>query len=106
MNPDYQKPLAKRGDVCTDCASCEDIRCLGCTQCARPAPEVCTGPMWRCGCPACASARSSTWTACATSAATAPPSAPYDSCPYQDKFTLFWSADDFGRTAGTRASSA
>ena len=35
------------------------------------------------------------WTGCATSAATAAPSAPYDSRPYRDKFTLFWSREDF-----------
>ena len=30
VNPDYAAPLAKRGDLCAGCASCEENRCLGC----------------------------------------------------------------------------
>ena len=96
VNPDYQKPLAKRGDVCTDCASCEDIRCLGCATVCETCTEVCPNranvAVWVPGmrqrqiihvdgmCNECGN--------CATFC-------PYDSRPYQDKFTLFWSADDF-----------
>ena len=96
VNPDYQKPLAKRGDVCTDCASCEDIRCLGCATVCETCTEVCPNranvAVWVPGmrqrqiihvdgmCNECGN--------CATFC-------PYDSRPYQDKFTLFWRADDF-----------
>ena len=96
VNPDYQKPLAKRGDVCTDCASCEDSRCLGCATVCETCTEVCPNranvAVWVPGmrqrqiihvdgmCNECGN--------CATFC-------PYDSRPYQDKFTLFWSADDF-----------
>ena len=96
VNPDYQKPLAKRGDVCTDCASCEDSRCLGCATVCETCTEVCPNranvAVWVPGmrqrqiihvdgmCNECGN--------CATFC-------PYGSRPYQDKFTLFWSADDF-----------
>ncbi len=96
MNPDYQKPLAKRGDVCTDCASYEDSRCLGCATVCETCTEVCPNranvAVWVPGmrqrqiihvdgmCNECGN--------CATFC-------PYGSRPYQDKFTLFWSADDF-----------
>lgn len=96
VNPDYQKPLAKRGDVCTDCASYEDSRCLGCATVCETCTEVCPNranvAVWVPGmrqrqiihvdgmCNECGN--------CATFC-------PYGSRPYQDKFTLFWSADDF-----------
>ena len=96
VNPDYQKPLAKRGDVCTDCASCEDSRCLGCATVCETCTEVCPNranvAVWVPGmrqrqiihvdgmCNECGN--------CATFC-------PYDSRPYRDKFTLFWSREDF-----------
>ncbi len=96
VNPDYAAPLAKRGDVCTDCASCGEIRCLGCATVCETCAEVCPnranvavrvegmrqrqiihvdGMCNECG-------------NCAVFC-------PYDSAPYQDKFTLFWSREDF-----------
>ena len=99
VNPDYQKPLAKRGDVCTDCASCGDIRCLGCATVCETCTEVCPNranvAVWVPGmrqrqiihvdgmCNECGN--------CATFC-------PYDSRPYQHKFTLFWSQEDFGNS--------
>ena len=96
VNPDYQKPLSKRGDVCTDCASCGDIRCLGCATVCETCTEVCPNranvAVWVPGmrqrqiihvdgmCNECGN--------CATFC-------PYDSRPYQHKFTLFWSQEDF-----------
>ena len=96
VNPDYNAPLAKRGDVCTDCASCGEIRCLGCATVCETCTEVCPnranvavrvegmrqrqivhvdGMCNECG-------------NCAVFC-------PYDSAPYKDKFTLFWSREDF-----------
>jgi len=96
VNPDYAAPLAKRGDVCTDCASCGDSRCLGCATVCETCTEVCPnranvavrvpglrqrqivhvdGMCNECG-------------NCAVFC-------PYESAPYQDKFTLFWSREDF-----------
>ncbi len=96
VNPDYGKPLSKRGDVCADCASCGEIRCLGCATVCETCAEVCPnranvavrvegmrqrqivhvdGMCNECG-------------NCAVFC-------PYDSAPYQDKFTLFWSREDF-----------
>ena len=96
VNPDYAAPLAKRGDVCTDCASCGDGRCLGCATVCETCAEVCPnranvavrvpgmrqrqivhvdGMCNECG-------------NCAVFC-------PYDSAPYRDKFTLFWSREDF-----------
>ena len=96
VNPDYQKPLAKRGDVCTDCASYEDSRCLGCATVCETCTEVCPNranvAVWVPGmrqrqiihvdgmCNECGN--------CATFC-------PYDSRPYRDKFTLYWSVEDF-----------
>ena len=99
VNPDYQKPLSKRGDLCSDCKSCEDIRCLGCATVCETCTEVCPnranvavavpgmrqrqiihvdGMCNECG-------------NCATFC-------PYDSRPYKDKFTLFWSEEDFNNS--------
>ena len=96
VNPDYQKPLSKRGDLCADCKSCEDIRCLGCATVCETCTEVCPnranvavavpgmrqrqiihvdGMCNECG-------------NCGTFC-------PYDSRPYKDKFTLYWSEEDF-----------
>lgn len=100
VNPDYDAPLSKRGDVCTDCASCGEIRCLGCATVCETCTEVCPnranaairvegmrqrqiihvdGMCNECG-------------NCAVFC-------PYDSAPYQDKFTLFWSQEDFDNSA-------
>ena len=99
VNPDYQKPLSKRGDLCADCKSCEDIRCLGCATVCETCTEVCPnranvavavpgmrqrqiihvdGMCNECG-------------NCGTFC-------PYDSRPYKDKFTLFWSEEDFNNS--------
>ncbi len=96
VNPDYAAPLAKRGDVCTDCASCGEIRCLGCATVCETCTEVCPNranvPVRVEGlrqrqivhvdgmCNECGN--------CAVFC-------PYDSAPYRDKFTLFWSREDF-----------
>jgi len=96
INPDYDKPLQKRGDLCTDCAATDEIRCLGCATVCETCTEVCPnranvavrvegmrqrqivhvdGMCNECG-------------NCAVFC-------PYDSAPYKDKFTLFWSREDF-----------
>ena len=96
VDPDYAAPLAKRGDVCTDCACCGNSRCLGCATVCETCAEVCPnranaairvegmrqrqivhvdGMCNECG-------------NCAVFC-------PYDSAPYRDKFTLFWSREDF-----------
>ncbi|MCM1150000.1 MAG: FAD-dependent oxidoreductase, partial [Butyricicoccus sp.] len=96
VNPNYDAPLAKRGEVCTDCASCGELRCLGCATVCETCTEVCPnranvavrvpgmrqrqivhvdGMCNECG-------------NCAVFC-------PYDSAPYKDKFTLFWSREDF-----------
>ena len=96
VNPDYAAPLAKRGDVCAGCASCEESRCLGCATVCETCTEVCPnranvavrvegmrqrqiihvdGMCNECG-------------NCAVFC-------PYDSAPYKDKFTLFWRREDF-----------
>ena len=96
VNPDYAAPLAKRGDLCAGCASCEENRCLGCATVCETCTEVCPnranaairvegmrqrqivhvdGMCNECG-------------NCAVFC-------PYDSAPYRDKFTLYWSLEDF-----------
>ena len=96
VNPDYQKPLAKKGILCTDCSSCDDSRCLGCATVCETCTDVCPNranvAVWVPGmrqrqiihvdgmCNECGN--------CATFC-------PYDSRPYRDKFTLYWSVEDF-----------
>lgn len=94
---DYQKPLAKKGILCDDCSSCkESDRCLGCSTVCECCADVCPNranvtiavPGKRMRqiihvdgmCNECGNCK----TFC-----------PYDSAPYKDKFTLFWSEEDF-----------
>ena len=99
VNADYDAPLAKRGDLCTDCKSCDDLRCLGCATVCETCTEVCPNranvairvPGMRMRqivhvdgmCNECGN--------CTTFC-------PYDSRPYKDKFTLFWSEEDFNNS--------
>ena len=82
--------------MCTDCSSCGEIRCLGCATVCETCTEVCPNranvPVRVPGmrqrqivhvdgmCNECGN--------CAVFC-------PYDSAPYRDKFTLFWSREDF-----------
>ncbi len=96
INADYSAPLQKRGDLCADCKGCDDSRCLGCATVCETCTEVCPnranvaiavpgmrqrqiihvdGMCNECG-------------NCGTFC-------PYESRPYKDKFTLFWSREDF-----------
>ena len=96
INPDYNKPLGKKGDLCADCDSRADTRCLGCPTVCEVCADVCPnranvavavpgkrqrqivhvdGMCNECG-------------NCGTFC-------PYESRPYKDKFTLFWSKEDF-----------
>ena len=86
----------KKGDLCSDCDGCADARCLGCPTVCEVCADVCPnranvavavpgkrkrkivhvdGMCNECG-------------NCATFC-------PYESRPYRDKFTLFWSREDF-----------
>ena len=96
VNPDYQKPLGRRGVLCGDCADSTEPRCLGCATVCETCAEVCpnraNAAVWVPGmrqrqivhldglCNECGN--------CATFC-------PYDSAPYKDKFTLYWSGEDF-----------
>ena len=96
INADYGKPLDKKGRLCQDCDACGDSRCLGCPTVCEVCADVCPnranvavavpgkrqrqivhvdGMCNECG-------------NCAVFC-------PYDSRPYRDKFTLFWSREDF-----------
>ena len=96
VKPDYDKVAAKHGSLCTDCDSCSDNRCLGCATVCETCVSVCPnranvairvpgmtqrqilhvdGMCNECG-------------NCAVFC-------PYDSKPYRDKFTLYWSRWDF-----------
>ena len=96
VTDDYFKPKGKHGNLCTDCDHCSDTRCLGCATVCETCTEVCPnranihvavpgkrqrqivhvdGMCNECG-------------NCGTFC-------PYDSRPYRDKFTLFWSREDF-----------
>lgn len=96
VNSDYDKVLEKKGKLCTDCSSCSDSGCLGCATVCETCASVCPnranvavrvpgkrqcqivhvdGMCNECG-------------NCAVFC-------PYDSKPYKDKFTLFWTEWDF-----------
>ena len=96
ISPDFNKPFDKKGDLCADCDSCGDTRCLGCPTVCEVCADVCPnranvavavpgkrqrqivhvdGMCNECG-------------NCGTFC-------PYDSRPFKDKFTLFWSREDF-----------
>ena len=98
--PDYETPLSKHGELCSDCDVCTDTRCLGCATVCETCAEVCPnranvavavpgkaqrqivhvdGMCNECG-------------NCATFC-------PYESRPYRDKFTLYWSHEDFDNSA-------
>ena len=93
---DYNRSFSKKGDLCSDCDGCADTRCLGCPTVCEVCADVCPnraniavavpgkrqrqivhvdGMCNECG-------------NCATFC-------PYESRPYRDKFTLFWSREDF-----------
>ena len=96
VKTDYQAVLDKRAVLCANCDSCADSRCLDCATVCETCVSVCPnranvaiqvpgkrqrqilhvdGMCNECG-------------NCAVFC-------PYDSRPYQDKFTLFWTAWDF-----------
>ena len=96
IEDDYQKVLDKKGTLCSDCSSCDDSRCLGCATVCETCASVCPNR---------------------ANVAVAVPGkrqrqivhvdgmcnecgnclifCPYDSRPYKDKFTLFWTKWDF-----------
>ena len=92
----YETYRQCRGALCADCASCPDSRCLGCATVCETCASVCPNranvvvrvPGMELGqilhvdgmCNECGN--------CAVFC-------PYDSRPYKDKFTLFWSRKDF-----------
>ena len=97
VNPDYSHALEKKGNLCGECASCsQSERCLECATVCECCVDVCPNraniavkvPGKRMRqivhvdgmCNECGNCK----TFC-----------PYDSAPYQDKFTLFWSEEDF-----------
>ncbi len=96
IKPDYQKVLSNRGVLCEDCENSSDSRCLGCATVCETCAGVCPnranvaiavpgkrqrqilhmdGMCNECG-------------NCAVFC-------PYESRPYLDKFTLFWTKWDF-----------
>lgn len=100
ISPDPNKPFSKKGDLCLDCDKDPDRRCLGCPTVCEVCADVCPnranvavavpgkrqrqiihvdGMCNECG-------------NCAVFC-------PYESAPYRDKFTLFWSREDFENSA-------
>ena len=96
VEADYQKVLDKKSRLCDDCSKCAGSRCLGCATVCETCASVCPnranvavfvpgkrqrqivhvdGMCNECG-------------NCAVFC-------PYDSRPYRDKFTLFWTQWDF-----------
>ncbi|MCI8537408.1 MAG: putative selenate reductase subunit YgfK [Oscillospiraceae bacterium] len=96
VNSDYKKPLASRGELCGDCASCGENRCLGCATVCETCAEVCPN---RANVPVAVPGMrqrqivhvDGMCNECGNCAAFCP----YSSRPYKDKFTLFWSREDF-----------
>jgi putative selenate reductase len=100
ISPDYAGAKAKHGDLCLDVDPSRDRRCLGCSTVCEACAEVCPnranitvnvpgkrqrqivhvdGMCNECG-------------NCGTFC-------PYNGLPYKDKFTLYWSEEDFKNSA-------
>lgn len=96
IGPDYQKPLSRHGDLCDDCDHCESTRCLGCSTVCETCTEVCPN---RANIAVAVPGKrmrqivhvDGMCNECGNCAAFCP----YESRPYKDKFTLFWSEADF-----------
>lgn len=94
--PDARKPLAKKGDLCTDCDRCADSRCLGCATVCEICADVCPN---RANVvvevPGCRQPQILHIDGMCNECGNCAVFCPYDSRPYKDKFTLFWSKEDF-----------
>ena len=98
-NADFDKAAlhAKRGELCTDCSSCaEGERCLGCAAVCETCASVCPNRAnIAVTVPGMASAQIIHVDGMCNECGNCATFCPYDSRPYKDKFTLFWSEEDF-----------
>lgn len=98
-NADFDKAElhAKRGELCTDCSSCtEGDRCLGCAAVCEACASVCPNRAnIAVDVPGMATAQIIHVDGMCNECGNCATFCPYDSRPYKDKFTLFWSEEDF-----------
>ena len=98
-NADFDRAelRSKRGEVCTDCSSCaERERCLGCAAVCETCASVCPNRAnIAVAVPGMAAAQIIHVDGMCNECGNCATFCPYDSRPYQDKFTLFWSEEDF-----------
>ncbi|MEA4955508.1 MAG: putative selenate reductase subunit YgfK [Pseudoflavonifractor sp.] len=98
-NTDFDKAVlhAKRGELCVDRSSCtEGDRCLGCAAVCETCASVCPNRAnIAVVVPGMASAQIIHVDGMCNECGNCATFCPYDSRPYKDKFTLFWSEEDF-----------
>jgi putative selenate reductase len=96
----YEALLSKRGDLCADCGSCADNRCLGCATVCETCVSVCPNRAnIAVKVPGMAMRQIVHMDGMCNECGNCAEFCPYDSRPYQDKFTLFWSREDFDHSS-------
>ena len=99
LNADFDKDAlhAKRGDLCADCSECtEGDRCLGCAAVCETCASVCPNRAnIAVAVPGMAMAQIVHVDGMCNECGNCATFCPYDSRPYKDKFTLYWSEEDF-----------
>jgi len=99
LNADFDKDAlhAKRGDLCADCSECtEGDRCLGCAAVCETCASVCPNRAnIAVADPGMAMAQIVHVDGMCNECGNCATFCPYDSRPYKDKFTLYWSEEDF-----------
>lgn len=92
----YGKLLSKRGDLCTDCDSCDDSRCLGCATVCETCASVCPNRAnVAVKVPGMAMRQIIHVDGMCNECGNCAVFCPYESRPFKDKLTLFWSVEDF-----------
>ncbi len=95
----YPALLEKRGSLCTDCDSCTDSRCLGCATVCETCASVCPNRAnVAVKVPGMAMRQIVHVDGMCNECGNCAVFCPYDSRPYRDKFTLFWSEEDFSHS--------
>ncbi len=92
----YETYRARRGELCADCESCGDSRCLGCATVCETCVSVCPNRAnVSVRVPGMALSQILHVDGMCNECGNCAVFCPYDSRPYRDKFTLFWSREDF-----------
>ena len=96
IDADYQKVLDKKAKLCTDCSSCPDSGCLGCATVCETCASVCPNRAnVAIAVPGMRQRQIVHVDGMCNECGNCLIFCPYDSRPYKDKWTLFWTEWDF-----------